>query len=47
MTTRKILDPAELDAGEWERAPGTALAGAVKHTVMMNMVPILHGGHSG
>ena len=30
----------ELDVGEWERASGTALAGAVKYTVMMNMVPI-------
>ena len=30
----------ELDVGEWERASGTALADAVKYTVMMNMVPI-------
>ena len=30
----------ELDVGEWERASGTMLADAVKHTVMMNMVPI-------
>ena len=30
----------ELDVGEWERASGTALADAVKHTVMMNMAPI-------
>ena len=30
----------ELDVGEWERASGTALAYAVKYTVMMNMVPI-------
>ena len=29
-----------LDVGEWERASGTALADAVKHTVMMNMAPI-------
>ena len=31
----------ELDAGEWERASGTALAVAVKYTAMMNMAPIL------
>ena len=31
----------ELDVGEWERASGTALADAVKYTVMMNMAPIL------
>ena len=30
----------ELDVGEWERASGTALADAVKYTVMMNMAPI-------
>ena len=30
----------ELDVGEWERASGTALADAVKFTVMMNMAPI-------
>ena len=30
----------ELDVGEWERASGTALAEAVKYTVMMNMAPI-------
>ena len=30
----------ELDVGDWERASGTALADAVKYTVMMNMVPI-------
>ena len=30
----------ELDFGEWERASGTALADAVKYTVMMNMAPI-------
>ena len=30
----------ELDVGEWERALGTALADAVKYTVMMNMAPI-------
>ena len=30
----------ELDVGEWERASGTALADAVKCTVMMNMAPI-------
>ena len=29
----------ELDVGEWERASGTALADAVKYTVMMNMAP--------
>ena len=29
----------ELDVGEWERASGTALADAVKCTVMMNMAP--------
>ena len=27
----------EMDVGEWERASGTALADAVKYTVMMNM----------
>ena len=27
----------ELNVGEWERASGTALANAVKYTVMMNM----------
>ena len=31
----------ELDVGEWERASGTALADAVKFTVMMNMATIL------
>ena len=30
----------ELDVGEWEGASGTALADAVKYTVMMNMAPI-------
>ena len=30
----------ELDVGEWERASGTALADAVKYTVMMNVAPI-------
>ena len=30
----------EPDVGEWERASGTALAAAVKCTVMMNMAPI-------
>ena len=30
----------ELDVGESERASGTALADAVKYTVMMNMAPI-------
>ena len=34
------LRPWELDVGEWERASGTALADAVKYTVMMNMAPI-------
>ena len=29
----------ELDVGEWERASGTALADAVKYTVMMNIAP--------
>ena len=29
----------ELDVGEWERASGTALADAVKYTVLMNMAP--------
>ena len=33
----------ELDVGEWERASGTALADAVKNTVMMNMAPIFLG----
>ena len=33
----------ELDVGEWERASGTALADAVKCTVMMNMAPIFSG----
>ena len=33
----------ELDVGEWERASGTALEDAVKHTVMMNMAPIFLG----
>ena len=32
-----------LDVGEWERASRTALADAVKYTVMMNMAPILLG----
>ena len=30
----------ELDVGEWERTSGTALADAVKYTVIMNMAPI-------
>ena len=30
----------ELDVGEWERASGTALADALKYTVVMNMAPI-------
>ena len=30
----------ELDVGDWERAPWTALADAVKYTVMMNIAPI-------
>ena len=30
----------ELDVGEWERASGTALADAVKYTVMMNLAQI-------
>ena len=30
----------ELDVGKWERASGTALADAVKYTMMMNMAPI-------
>ena len=30
-----------LDVGEWERASGTALADAVKYTVMMNMASIV------
>ena len=34
------LSSWELDVGEWERASGTALADAVKYTVMMNMVPM-------
>ena len=34
------LRSRELDVGEWERASGTALADAVKYTVMMNMAPI-------
>ena len=34
------LSSWELDVGEWERASGTALADAVKNTVMMNMAPI-------
>ena len=29
----------ELDVGEWERVSGTALADAVKYTMMMNMAP--------
>ena len=33
----------ELDVGEWERASGTALADAVKYTVMMNMAPTFLG----
>ena len=33
----------ELDVGEWERASETELADAVKHTVMMSMVPIFLG----
>ena len=43
MTTREGFESGlrswELDAGEWERASGTALADAVKYTVMMNMTP--------
>ena len=31
----------ELHVGEWERAFKTALADAVKYTVMMKMAPIL------
>ena len=34
------LRASELDVGEWERASGTAMADAVKYTVMMNMAPI-------
>ena len=34
------LRARELDVGEWERGSGTALADAVKYTVMMNMAPI-------
>ena len=30
----------EVDVGEWERASGTALADAVKYTVIMSMAPI-------
>ena len=30
----------ELDVGEWEHASGTALADAVKYTVLINMAPI-------
>ena len=30
----------EFDVGEWERVSGTALADAVKCTVMMNPAPI-------
>ena len=30
----------EMDVGQWERASGTALADAVKHTVTMNVAPI-------
>ena len=30
----------ELDVGEWERASGKALAGAVKYKVMVNVAPI-------
>ena len=33
----------ELDVGEWERASGTALADAVKYTVMKDMAPNLLG----
>ena len=33
----------ELDVGEWDRASGTALADAVKYTVMMSMAPIFLG----
>ena len=29
----------EMDVGEWERASGTALADAVRYTVMMNIAP--------
>ena len=35
------LSTWELDVGESERASGTALTGAVKYTVMMNMAPIV------
>ena len=38
-----LSDLWELDDGEWERASGTALAAAVKYTVMMNMAPIFLG----
>ena len=34
------FESSELDVGEWERGSGTALADAVKYTVMMNMAPI-------
>ena len=37
------LRDCELDVREWERASGTALADAVKYTVMMNMAPIFLG----
>ena len=37
------LRHCELDVGQWERASGTALADAVKYTVMMNMAPIFLG----
>ena len=36
----------ELDVGEWERASGTALADAVKYTMMMNMAPKFLGEQS-
>ena len=32
-----------MDAGEWERASGTALADAVKYTVMKKMAPFFPG----
>ena len=34
------LRALEMDVGEWERASGTALADAVKYTVMKNMAPL-------
>ena len=44
MTTLKVLNQGlrawELDVGEWERDSGTALADAVKYTVVMDQLAV-------